>query len=116
MNIKPIKTQRDYQQALQRVDILWNSKPNTPDSNELEVLATLIDSYERSHYPIDDPDPIELLKFRLDQMSLTKDELAKLLGGKSRVSEILSGKRKLSFTMMKNLHKHLNMPAEIFFR
>lgn len=116
MNIKPIKTKRDYHNALQRVEKLWNAKTNTSAGDELEVWTTLIESYENTHHPIDDPDPIELIKFRLDQMSITRDELAKLLGGKSRVSEILNGKRKLSFVMMKNLYKHLNIPAEIFFR
>jgi HTH-type transcriptional regulator / antitoxin HigA len=116
MNIKPIKTKRDHTAALKRVDELWNAKANSPEGDELEVLSTLIAVYENEHTPIEAPDPIEALKFRLDQMSITREELAKLLGGKNRVSEVLNGKRKLSFAMMKNLHKHLNIPAASFFR
>jgi len=116
MNIRPIRTKRDHVHALKRVDELWNARVNSPEGDELEVLSTLIEVYENDHRAIEAPDPIEALKFRLDQMSITREELAKLLGGKNRVSEVLNGKRKLSFTMMKNLHKHLNFPAAIFFR
>jgi HTH-type transcriptional regulator / antitoxin HigA len=116
MNIRPIKTKRDHANALKRVNELWSAKPNTSDGDELDVLSTLIEAYENTHHAIEAPDPIEEIKFRLDQMNITREELAKLLGGKSRVSEVLNGKRKLSFTMMKNLHKHLNIPAASFFR
>lgn len=116
MNITPIRTKKDHSNALKRVDELWNAKANTPQGDELEILSTLIEAYENKHYAIDAPDPIEAVKFRLDQMSITREELAKILGGKNRVSEVLNGKRKLSFAMMKNLHKHLNIPAASFFR
>ncbi len=116
MNITPIRTKKDYSSALKRVDELWNAKANTPQGDELEILSTLIEAYENKHYAIEAPDPIEAVKFRLDQMSITREELAKILGGKNRVSEVLNGKRKLSFTMMKNLHKHLNIPEASFFR
>lgn len=116
MNIRPIKTKRDHARALKRVDELWNAKPNSPDGDELEVLSTLIEAYENRHHAIEAPDPIEEIKFRLDQMNITREELAKLLGGKNRVSEVLNGKRKLSYAMMKNLHKHLHIPAASFFR
>jgi len=116
MNIRPIKTKRNHVDALKRIDELWTAKPNTPEGDELEVLSTLIEAYENLHHAIEAPDPIEEIKFRLDQMNITREELAKLLGGKNRVSEVLNGKRKLSFTMMKNLHKHLNIPAASFFR
>ena len=116
MNITPIRTKKDYANALKRVDELWNAKPNTPHGDELEILSTLLEAYENKYYAVESPDPIEAVKFRLDKMSTTREELAKLLGGKSRVSEILNGKRKLSFLMMKSLHKHLHIPAESFFR
>jgi len=116
MNIRPIKTKRNHVDALKRIDELWTAKPNTPEGDELEVLSTLIEAYENLHHAIEAPDPIAEIKFRLDQMKITREELAKLLGGKNRVSEVLNGKRKLSFTMMKNLHKHLNIPAASFFR
>ncbi len=116
MNITPIRTKKDHSNALKRVDELWNAKANTPQGDELEILSTLIEAYENKHYAIDAPDPIEAVKFRLDQMSISREELAKILGGKNRVSEVLNGKRKLSFAMMKNLHKHLNIPAASFFR
>lgn len=116
MNIKPIRTKHDYTNALKRIDELWNAKAGTPRGDELEILSTLIEAYENEHHAIEAPDPIEAIKFRLDQMSITREELAKLMGGKNRVSEVLNGKRKLSFAMMKNLHKHLHIPAASFFR
>lgn len=112
MNIRPIRTEADYQEALARVEQLWGSALNSPEGDELDVLATLIEAYEIEHYPILPPDPIEAIKFRMEQMGLTKSDLAKYLGSKSRVSEVLSGKRKLSLSMVKSLYKDFGIPAE----
>jgi len=112
MNIKPIKTKKDYQAALKRIEELWGSKDNTPKGDEFEVLFTLVESYEDKHYPIPSPNPIEAIKFRLEQGEVDEKELTKILGGRSRKSEILSGRRKLSLNMIRALHEKLNIPAE----
>ena len=112
MNIKPIKTEKDYEAALKRVEILWdNAKPNTVEGDELDILATLIEQYESKKYHIDLPDPIEAIKFRMEQMGLTQKDLAKMIGA-NRVSEILNRKRKLSLNMIRILYSNLNIPAE----
>lgn len=112
MNIKPIKNKNDYDDALKQIDKLWNAKPNTPQGDKLEVLATLVEAYEQKHYPIDPLDPIEAIKFRMEQMGLTQSDLAKAMGGKNRVSEVLNGKRNLTIKMARELHKRFNIPAE----
>jgi HTH-type transcriptional regulator / antitoxin HigA len=112
MNIKPIKTKRDYQSALKRVEELWGAKDNTPEGDEFEVLFTLVESYEEKHYPIPPPHPLESIKFRIEQGQIEDKELTKILGGRSRKSEILSGKRKLSLNMIRALHQKLKIPAE----
>ena len=113
MEIKPIKTEEDYNQALKRVEELWEAKDGTPEGDEAEILFTLVEAYEKIHYPIEKPDPIEAIKFRLDQMGLTEKDLSKILGSRSRKHDILSGKRKLSLNMIRKLHKTLNIPAEV---
>lgn len=113
MNIKPIKTEEDYIEALKKVDELWDAEPGTPEGDESEVWCTLVEAYEKIHYPIEKPDPIEAIKFRLDQMGLTEKDLSKILGSRSRKHDILSGKRKLSLKMIRKLHEQLNIPAEI---
>jgi HTH-type transcriptional regulator / antitoxin HigA len=112
MDIKPIKTKRDYQIALKRIEELWGSKENTPAGDEFEVLFTLVEAYEEKHSPIPPPHPIEAIKFRMEQGEIDEKELTKILGGRSRKSEILSGKRKLSLNMIRALHKKLKIPAE----
>ena len=112
MMIKPIKTENDYDQALKRIDELWGAKAGTPEGDELDILITLVQAYDVEHYPIPPPTPIDAIEFRMDQMGLTRTDLAKFLGSKSRVSEILSGKRKLTVRMMKILHRELGVPAE----
>ena len=112
MNIKPIKTKKDYHQALKRIEGLWGAKENTPAGDEFEVLFTLVESYEEKHYPIPPPHPIEAIKFQLAQMGMNEKELNKILGGRSRKSEILSGRRKLSLNMIRELHNKLKIPAE----
>ena len=113
MEIKPIKTEEDYNLALKKVEELWDAEPDTPEGDESEVWCTLVEAYEKIHYPIEKPKPIEAIKFRLDQMGLTEKDLAKILGSRSRKHDILSGKRKLSLNMIRKLHKTLNIPAEV---
>lgn len=112
--LKPIKTKKEYEAALSRVYELMQKKlkANSKQSNELEVLSILVETYENEHYPIPPPHPIEAIKFRLDQMGIDEKELTRILGGRSRKSEILSGRRKLSLSMIRELHEKLKIPAE----
>jgi HTH-type transcriptional regulator/antitoxin HigA len=112
MTIKPIKTERDYQAALKEITRLWDAAPNSSKGNRLEVLVTLVEAYERKHYKVEPPDPVEAIKFRMEQLGLKSADLAKILGGRSRVSEILNRKRKLTVGMMRSLRKRLDIPAE----
>jgi HTH-type transcriptional regulator / antitoxin HigA len=112
MTIKPIKTERDYHKALKEIEKFWEAKPNTPKGDRLDVLVTLVEAYEQKHYKINPPDPVEAIKFRMEQLGLKPSDLAKILGGRSRVSEILNKKRKLTVEMMRSLHKHLAIPAD----
>ena len=112
MTIKPIKTERDYQTALNEIRRLWDAKPNTPRGDRLDILVTLVEAYEQKHYKIEAPDPVEAIKFRMEQLGLKSSDLAKILGGRSRVSEILNRKRKLTVDMMRSLRKRLDIPAE----
>ncbi len=113
MNVKPIKTKKDYQQALERLELIFNAKKGTMEGDELEILGILIDQYENEHFPIDLPDPIEAIKFRMEQLGYTQTDLAKVVGLKSRASEILSKKRKLSLDMIRKLHNKLNIPTDV---
>ena len=115
MNIKPIKTQEDYTTTLSQIESLMDAKPNTPQMDELEVLTTLVEAYEEQHYAIDAPDPIEAIKFRMEQEGLKQKDLVSIVGSKSRVSEILNKKRKLTIEMIRNLHKQLHIPIESLF-
>ena len=112
MTIKPIKTERDYHKALKEIERLWDAKPNTSKGDRLEVLVTLVEAYEQKHHRIDPPDPIEAIKFRMQQLDLKPADLADTLGGRNRVSEVLNKKRKLSVEMMRSLRKRLAIPAE----
>ena len=112
MKIKPIKNEKGYRSALKRIDELWNSKKNTPEGDEFEILSTLIGKYEEEKYKILPPEPIEAIKFRMEQLGLKKSELAIFLGGRNRVSEVLKGKRNLTIKMVRQLHKELKIPAE----
>lgn len=113
MNIKLIKSERDYNAAMARLEIIFDSKKGTPESDELEILGMLIEQYEKEKYPIELPDPIEAIKFRLEQLGYSQKELAQIIGLKSRASEILSKKRKLSLTMIRQLHAKLNIPTDV---
>jgi len=110
--IKPIRDEADYKKALVRIESLMDAVPNTNEFDELEVLSTLIESYELKHYAIDAPDPIEAIKFRMEQEGLIQNDLVALFGNKSRVSEVLNKKRKLTIDMIRNLHQQLNIPFE----
>ena len=112
MKIKVIKTEEDYNQALNIFEKIFHAPVNTKDGDEAELLSLLIEKYEEEHYPIEAPDPIEAIKFRMEQMEMSKKELAQIIGYKSRVSEIFSKKRKLSLNMIRNLHDKLNIPYE----
>jgi len=115
MNIKPIKNEQDYQESLSIIENLMDAKPNTPQMDELEVLTTLVESYEEQNYKIDAPDPIEAIKFRMEQERLKQKDLISIVGSKSRVSEILNRKRKLTIEMIRNLHNQLHIPIESLF-
>lgn len=115
MNIKPIKTEQDYTNTLQKIESLMDAKPNTVQMDELEVLTTLVEAYEEQHYRIEAPDPIEAIKFRMEQEGLKQKDLVTIVGSKSRVSEILNKKRKLTIDMIRNLHNQLHIPIESLF-
>jgi HTH-type transcriptional regulator/antitoxin HigA len=113
MNIKPIKTEQDYQDALKRLEVIFDALPNSVEGDELEVLGVLIDNYEKIYFPIDLPDPIEAIKFRMEQLNYSNNDLAHIIGLKSRVSEILNRKRKLSINMIRKLHDVLQIPTDV---
>lgn len=113
MEIKPIKTENDYNQALERLEFIFDAKIGSPEGDELEVLGILIDQYENDHFPIGMPDPIEAIKFRMEQMGYNQNDLANIVGLKSRASEILNRKRKLSLEMIRQLHERLNIPTDV---
>ena len=113
MNIKLIKTEDDYFSALKRIDELFDSEPNTPEGDELELIVTLVELYEKNNFPIESPTPIEAIKFRMEQLNLTQKDLVQYIGSKSKVSEVLSGKRSLSLNMIRKLSVGLGISAEI---
>jgi HTH-type transcriptional regulator / antitoxin HigA len=114
--IKPIRTEADYEAALSEVEQLWGAKSGTPKGDRLDVLATLIEVYEERRYPIDPPDPIEAIKFRMEQQGLTRKNLEAMIGTRTRIAEVLSRKRALSIAMIRRLHVALGIPAEILIR
>lgn len=113
MNIKPIKTEQDYKEAIKRLEDIFDAAPNTTEGDELEVLGVLIDNFEKIHFPVDLPDPIEAIKFRMEQLDYSNQDLAQIIGLKSRVSEILNKKRKLSINMIRKLHDALQIPTDV---
>ena len=113
MNVKPIKTEADYKEALERLDIIFDAVKGTPESDEADILALLVDEYEKKYFRIDPPDPIEAIKIRMQEMQLKQVDLADAIGGKSRVSEVLNRKRKLTVEMIRNLTIRLNLSAEL---
>lgn len=113
MNIKPIKSKRDYNIALERLEIIFEAKKGTAEGDELEILSMLIENYEMKNFEISNPDPIEAIKFRMEQLGYDQGDLAKIVGLKSRASEILNKKRKLTLGMIRKLQSALHIPAEI---
>ena len=113
MNIRPIKTELDYNKALKRLEIIFDAKKGTKEGDELEILSILIEKFEKENYPIEMPDPIEAIKFRMEQLGMKQKDLAEVVGFKSRVSEILNRKRKLTIEMIRNLSQKLNIPTEV---
>ncbi|NOQ27568.1 MAG: helix-turn-helix domain-containing protein [Bacteroidales bacterium] len=112
MEIKVIKTKEDYNKALKRLEVVFDAPIDSPNGDEAELLTILIEKYEEEHYPIEAPDPIEAIKFRMEQMNMNKKDLAEVIGYKSRVSEIFSRKRKLSLNMIRQLHNKLKIPYD----
>jgi HTH-type transcriptional regulator/antitoxin HigA len=113
MNIKPIKTKRDYDNALKRMEILWGAKSGTPEGDELDILATLVDNYELVHFPIEAPDPIEAIKYLMEEKGIDRKDLEQSIGNKSKVSAVLNRKRELSKRMIRSLHETFGIPYEI---
>ena len=113
MKIVPIRSEGDYQNALNRLEEIFDAKKGTEEGDELEILSILIDQYENENFPIGMPDPIEAIKFRMEQMGMKQKDLAKVVGFKSRVSEILNKKRKLTLQMIRKLHTTLHIPTEV---
>ena len=116
MEIRPIKSDSDYQRALNRLNNLFDAPNGTPESDEADILGLLVDEYEKMHFPIEAPDPIEAIKIRMEEMDLKQIDLINEIGGKSRVSEILNRKRKLTVDMIRRLTVRLNLSAEILIR
>jgi HTH-type transcriptional regulator/antitoxin HigA len=113
MTIKPIKNRKDYRTAMERLEVIFDARPGTSEGDELEVLSILIEKYENEHFPVGMPDPIEAIRFRMEQLGYNQADLAKVVGLKSRVSEILNRKRKLTLEMIRQLHDGLNIPTDV---
>src|ERR1700712_2559008 len=115
-DVKPIRSERDYEAALKEVGRLWGAKTGTREGDRLDVLATLIDAYEAKHDPMDPPDPIEAIKFRMEQQGLTRRDLEELIGTRTRIAEVLNRRRGLSIEMIRRLHERLGISAEVLIR
>ena len=113
MIIKPINTEQDYEQALERLEVIFDAKKGTAEGNELEVLGILIEKYEDEKFPIGLPDPVEAIKFRMEQLGYSPDDLAKLIGQKSKPGDILSRKKKLTLSIIRQLHDKLHIPTDV---
>jgi HTH-type transcriptional regulator / antitoxin HigA len=114
--MKPIRSNADHEAALEEVERLWGAKPGSQDGDRLDVLATLIDAYEAEHFPLDPPDPIEAIKFRMEQQNLTRRDLEEIIGSRTRIAEVLNRKRGLSISMIRRLHEHLGISADVLIR
>ncbi|GAA4498375.1 helix-turn-helix domain-containing protein [Gluconacetobacter tumulicola] len=115
-DLKPIRNEADYDTALDEVGRLWGAKSGTPDGDRLDVLATLIDVYEAKHHPIDPPDPVEAIRFRMEQQGLTRKDLEPMIGPRNRVADVMNRKRGLSIDMIRQLHDGLGISAEVLIR
>src|SRR5919201_4618066 len=114
--VRPIRTRRDHEAALKEVERLWGAKEGTREGDRLDVLATLIDAYEAEHYPMDPPDPVEAIKFRMEQQGLTRRNLEEIIGTRTRIAEVLNRKRGLSIAMIRRLHERLGISADVLIR
>ena len=114
--LRPLRTNSDYEAALADVEKLWGAKIGTPQGDRLDVLVTLIEVYEEKHFPIETPDPVEAIKFRMEQQGLTRKDLEAFIGTRTRVAEVLNRKRNLSITMIRRLHIGLGIPADILIK
>lgn len=112
MRIKPIRNDRDYRRALKEIDLLMDARPNTPEGDRLDVLATLAEAWEQQHHAIDAPDPVEAIRFAMEQRGLSRRDLEPLIGSRARVAEILNHRRNLTLSMIRRLHSALGIPAE----
>lgn len=112
MDVHLIKTESDYDAALKEIDLLWGSPEDTVEGDRLDVLLVLVESYESKHHPVDPPDPIEAIKFRMEQMNLTRKDIEPLIGSRGRVSEVFNRRRPLSLPMIRRLHNTLHIPLE----
>jgi len=115
-NLKPIRTEADYEAALVVIERLWGARAGTLAGDRLDILATLVDAYENEHYPMDPPDPIEAIKFRMEQQGLNRKDLADVLGSRTRVAEVLNRRRGLSINMIRRLHEKLGISVEVLIR
>ena len=113
MDIRPIRNQRDHAQALREVERLWGARSGTPEADKLEILVTLVDAYEAKHHPIDPPDPIDAIRFRMEQMGLTRNDLIDVIGSRARVSEVLNHRRPLTVAMIVRLREKLGISADV---
>ena len=114
--LKPLRTEADYEAAIVEIEALWGAPAGTPKGDRLDILATLVDVYENEHYPIDPPDPIEAIVFRMEQQGLTRKDLEGILGSRTRVAEVLNRRRGLSINMIRRLHDTLGISAEVLIR
>ncbi|WP_227285906.1 MULTISPECIES: helix-turn-helix domain-containing protein [Alphaproteobacteria] len=114
--LRPIRSDADYDKALEEAERLWGAKSGTPEGDRLDVLATLIEVYEAKHYPMDPPDPVEAIRFRMEQQGLTRKDLEPMIGPRNRVADVLNRKRGLSIDMIRQLHEQLGISAEVLIR
>lgn len=114
--LRPIRSEADYEAALEEAERLWGASSGTPEGDRLDVLATLIEVYEAKRYPMDPPDPVEAIRFRMEQLGLTRKDLEPMIGPRNRVADVLNRKRGLSIDMIRQLHEHLGISAEVLIR
>ncbi len=112
-DVKPIKSNDDYERALKDIEALWGAPEGSPRGDKLDVLATLVEAYEAKYFPIEAPDPVSAIEFRMEQQGLTRKDLEGIVGSRARIAEVLSGKRNLSIAMIRRLNEALNIPVEV---
>ncbi len=114
--LKPVRNERDHAEAMGEIERLWGAPAGTPEGDRLDILAALVDAYEAEHHPIDPPDPIDAIVFRMEQQGLSRKDLEPMIGSRSRVAEVLNRRRNLSIAMIRRLHEGLGIPAEVLIR